>query len=136
MAYLILVLIFIFLLIGALVVTEYESRHAVRFCAHTRARLDEHVVRAMFIATHVDFGTFVHECVTQATRRIAHDCAHLSLVIVRATERLLTRVVRRLRSEHAVPPSPRESTREFVRTLSDFKGQLGSTHPDVPDILA
>jgi hypothetical protein len=66
--------------------------------------------------------------------RVAHDSVHISLLAVRAVERLLTRAVRHLRAEHSVSAPPRESSREFVQTLSDFKEQLKATPPEVPDI--
>jgi len=51
---------------------------------------------------------------------------------VRAVERLLTRVVRYLRTRQAVDAQPRGTTREFVQQLSEFKGQL--VRPEVPEL--
>jgi len=103
--------------------------------ADTRARLDGYVIRASFIFAHVDFKAFIREIAIRVGHRVAHDIAHFSLLIVRAVERFLTRVVRYLRTRRAADIVPHENTREFVRTLSDFKGQLEDTRPDVPDIL-
>ena len=72
------------------------------------------------------------------TRRIAamtsHAIVHFSLQAVRAIERLLTRLVRHLRSRHDVDTAPRENVREFVKTLSEFKGSLKATHPEITDV--
>jgi len=85
-----------------------------------------------FILENVDLGAFLRDEVRNAANRIGHAIANLSLQAVRATERLLTRVVRYLRVRHEVSAAPRESTREFVKTLSDFKENLKA--PEVPDI--
>jgi hypothetical protein len=61
---------------------------------------------------------------------------HFSLLAVRAIERFLTRIVRSLRTRHSADIVPHENAREFVKTLSDFKGHLEETRPDVPDILS
>lgn len=82
-------------------------------------------------------GAFVREEVRRLAARISHDLAHLSLQAVRTTERLLTRLVRHLRSRHTIDTIdtvPRENVREFVKTLSDFKSQLKGTHPEVGEI--
>jgi hypothetical protein len=40
-----------------------------------------------------------------------------------------------LRTRQAMEAAaPRETTREFVKTLSDFKGQLESTRPEMPEL--
>ena len=66
--------------------------------------------------------------------RIGHDIAHFSLLVVRAVERLLTRLVRRLRAQPEIDTAPRETAREFVKTLSDFKDNLKATHPEIHEI--
>jgi len=135
-AYLIFILIPLALLVGLFVLTGYEARQGVRLFAMQRARLDESVERVEFVLTHVDFTAFVRDITRRIAHRVAHDVAHLSLLAVRATERLLTRIVRYLRAKRAVSVPPRgENTREFVQTLSDFKEQLKATPPEIPDIL-
>ncbi len=134
MAYLIFILSTFALLVGFFVLSGYEARRGVRVFAPERARLDENVERAEFILAHVDLAAFLREECHRLAGRIAHDVAHLSLQTVRSVERFLTRLVRRLRVQRAIDSEPRESTREFVKTLSDFKGHLEITHPEVPDV--
>lgn len=122
------------LLIGFVALSDYEVRRGARFFASFRTRLDQRVEQVEFIITHVDFGSFVRSEILRIGSIIGHDIVHISLQVVRITERLLTRLVRYFRTKHAIDPSPRESTREFVKTLSDFKGGLKSTHPDISDI--
>jgi hypothetical protein len=133
--YLIFIFVALALFIGFLVLSDYEMRRNVRLFARGRARLDEQVARIEFIIAHVDFAAFLREEVHHISHRIAQEVVHLSLQTVRAVERLLTRVVRHLHMQHAIDPMPRENAREFVKTLSDFKGSLKATHPKVPDIL-
>jgi len=119
---------------GLFALTGYEAVHNVLLFGPERRRLDSAVDRMEFIFAHVDFKSFVKEVSRSVASRIAHDVAHFSLLAVRATERFLTRIVRHLRTDPA-SVQPKESTREFVKTLSDFKDQLKATPPDVPDVL-
>lgn len=135
MIYLILILIPLTLLVGLFALNGYEMQRGIRLFALQRARLDKNVERVSFILTHVNFGSFLREEMHLIARHIVHNIAHLSLIAVRATERFLTRLVRYLRSQHAVNETPRENAREFVKTLSDFKGHLEETRPEVPDVL-
>lgn len=131
-------LIFIFiscaLLASFFVLTQSEARRGTRFFAQERTSLDRSVERIEFILEHVDLGAFLREEVRRLAARVSHDIAHLSLQAVRATERLLTRLVMHLRTRHAVDAAPRENVREFVKTLSDFKGGLRATHPEIGEI--
>ena len=131
MVYLVVVLFALTLLIGFVVLSHYEKRHETRFFEEKRARLDAHIERIEFIIEHVDLKAFVKDEIRNAMNRLGHMIAHLSLQVVRAVERLLTRLVRHLRVQHEDTAAPRESTREFVKTLSDFKDGLKTTHPDV-----
>lgn len=135
MAYLIFIAVSLTLLVGFFILSSYEMQKGVRVFARERARLDGHVERIEFICSHVDFGAFVREEALRIAHRVAHDVAHVSLQVVRIAERLLTQLVRRLRTEHAVNVTPRADAREFVKTLSDFKGQLQETRPEVPDVM-
>lgn len=126
MAYIISILILCAVLVGFLILVEYETRRDIRVCANMRARLDAHATRIAFIITHVDFNAFVRENMQRTAHRTAHSCAHTSLMAVRAAERALTRVVQRLRATRVAETPPRENVREFVRTLSDFKDHLHS----------
>ena len=134
MAYAIFILASLLFLIGFFVVTNYEMRRGIRFFAPLRARLDHAVAQVEFVLMHVNLAAFVHDEIRHAAHRIGHDIVHLSLQAVRAIERLLTRLVRYLRPSHTVDTAPRENVRAFVKTLSDFKGQLKAIHPEVTDI--
>lgn len=134
MTYLIAIIIAFVLLCGFFALTDYEARRGTRYFAFHRARLDENVERVEFIWQHVDLGAFLRDEVRRLAGRLSHDIVHLSLQTVRAVERVLTRLVRYLRSKHAIDVGPRENVREFVKTLSEFKDQLKSTHPDALDI--
>jgi len=122
------------LLVGFIILSDYEMKRGVRFFARERARLDKYIERVEFILANVDLGAFLREEIHRIAQRVAQDSAHITLQTVRAIERLLTRLVRHLHTQRAIDPMPRENTREFVKTLSDFKGHLEATHPKVPDI--
>ena len=106
----------------------------MRFFAAKRTRLDENVERVGFIVEHVDLGAFVRDEVRHALNHAGHAIVHLSLQVVRSIERLLTRLVRRLRAQPEIDTAPRETAREFVKTLSDFKDNLKATHPEIHEI--
>ena len=59
-----------------------------------------------------------------------HDTDDLNRVSLHKIQHL----VRNLRTRHMVEVKPAGETREFVKTLSDFKDRLKGTMPDVPDI--
>ncbi len=134
MTYVIFILVSLALLVGFFVVTNHEMRRGVRFFAPLRTRLDHSVAQVEFILTRVNLAAFLRDEMRHAAHRIGHESVHLSLIVVRAVERLLTRLVRRFHMRQATDTVPRENVREFVKTLSDFKGQLKSTHPEVSDI--
>ncbi|MFA7302591.1 MAG: hypothetical protein WC030_02480 [Candidatus Paceibacterota bacterium] len=134
MAYLIFILVTIGLFVGFFMLTWYEAARGVRVFAPQRARLDNHVKRAEFIVEHVDLKAFVREELRRIVTQAGHALSHLTLRAVRAVERLLTRLVRYLRTEHEVEVRAPGETREFVKTLSDFKGRLKDTMPEVPSV--
>lgn len=101
-----------------------------RFFAPQRQKLDKSIARVEFIVEHVDFAAFVREESHRFASIVGHVVAHFSLRIVRSIERLLTRFVRYLRTRHPVDNHPGENTREFVKTLADFKGRLKDAMPD------
>lgn len=131
MAYLIAVLVALAFLVGFVALTQYESRRGFRLFAHARAELDAQVGRIEFIVEHVDLAAFVREEAHHAVNRIGHWVAHLSLQVVRAVERFLTRLVRHLRRRNEETVAPRENAREFVKTLSDFKETINAVHPEI-----
>ncbi len=111
--------------------TQYETTRGVRFFAQRREQLDSRVRHIEFIVQHVDLAGFLRSEVQHFATRVGHDAVHLSLQAVRVVERLLTRTVRYLRSRHMRSEAPRESAREFVKTLSAFKDNLKGKHPDI-----
>jgi len=133
-AYLVFVLITLALLGGFFMLTIFEARRGSHFFARGRARLDRQVERIEFILHHVDLGAFLRDEIRRDVGRLSHVIAYLSLQAVRAVERLLTRLVRYLRSRNAVDVAPRGDARDFVKKLSDFKDRLKATHPKISDI--
>ena len=95
---------------------------------------DGFVLRMYFIVEHVDLAAFLKEESVRLAHQAGHDLAHGSLQSVRAVERFLTRIVRHLRAERAGRLEPKEASREFVKTLSDFKGTLRTTRPEMPGV--
>jgi len=125
-----LILLSLVLAVGFGVMLTYESRSGARLFGAERSALDARVDHAVFILTHIDFVAFVREEGKHLLARIGHDSAHLVLQSVRAVERLLTRIVRALRAHRAQrEEAPRETSRAFVKTLSDFKGDLAASRP-------
>lgn len=135
MAYLIFILLSIALLVGFFLLTKSEAKRGVRYLAPRRSALDAQVRRIEFILAHVDLASFAREESRRLVGRVSHALAHLSLQLVRSVERLLTRAVRHLRAKHQVAPRPTGGeTREFVKTLSDFKGRLKETMPEMAPV--
>ena len=129
MIYLIFIFVTLTLLVGFFMLTDYETKRGARFYSQYRDRLDRIVERTEFIIANVNLGEFMRDEIRHFASRMGHDIAHISLIAVRAIERLLTNLVRRLRAHPEVDTAPRETAREFVKTLSDFKDNLKATHP-------
>lgn len=134
MVSLIFIIVSIVLLTSFWALTWYEAGRGVRLFGPLRSRLDQDVERIVFIWKHVDLSAFVREEFQHLLRRAGHDFVHFSLMSVRNLERLLTRLMRYFRMRQATEESPRESAREFVKTLSDFKDGLNSVHPAIVDV--
>jgi hypothetical protein len=124
MAHLLFVVLSLALLAGFLALTEYEARRGSRVFSAHRERLDARIQHLEFVIAHADIPALLREELEHLAARVGHDIAHLSLQAVRVAERLLTRLVRHLRSRHSESEVPRGQAREFVRTLSDFKDNL------------
>ena len=122
------------LLGGFFALTSYEAKRGVRVYAAGRDRLDASASRAEIIFTHVNLGAFLRDEIRHLAARIGHNIVQFSLTTVRATERLLTRLMRRLRAHPEVDPAPRETAREFVKVLSEFKDNLNPTQQGITDI--
>ena len=135
MTHLIFLAAVLLLLAGFLALTRYEAHRGARLFSVRREALDASVERLQFIFTHIDFAAFIREEVNIAAHRASHAVAHLSLRVVRAVERLLTRIVRHLRAKHAATTAiPRGNAREFVKTLADFKDTLKEVRAEVSEI--
>ncbi len=134
MVNLLFVLISLLLLTGFVMLTRYENSRGSRVFAGQREELDKNVSKILFVLEHVDWGGYVKEETVRIMRRLGHDIAHLSLRAVRAMERLLTTLVRHLRSQNLPQAGMREPLRPFVKTLADFKGHLEATRPEMPEI--
>lgn len=116
---------------GFFVLAAYEERRGIRVFAEFRGRLDHDVTRAVFIVTHVDLGAFLVDEMRRIAVRVGHDVTHVSLLGVRAAERLLTRAIRHFRARREVDVVPaRESERGYVKALSDFKSRLKAARAD------
>jgi hypothetical protein len=112
---------------GALAV--YESGRPARFFADRRTHLDGFVDRVTFIIQHVDFASYIRDEVKRLAKRVSHDIVHFTLQATRSVERLLTRVMKHLRSRDPMLSATRESARPFIESLSTFKEQLAATRP-------
>lgn len=129
MMYVIFIIASLALLAGFVVLHGCESRRGTRYFSRERSQLDVWVLRVAFMYAHVDFSTFARSEFRRFIGHAGHAAATATLTFVRAAERLLTRMVRTLRTRHAIEAGPRVSARQFVRTLSEFKGQLNVTRP-------
>ena len=134
MPYLISEIVVLALIGGFIALTRYEDKHDMRFFSVWRSRLDHKVERIVYTFTHVDVLAFLREEIRHLAIRIGHDITHLSLLVVRAIERLLTRLMRRFRTSPALDTDSRQNARDYVKTLSEFKDQLNATHPEISDI--
>lgn len=109
MVYLILIATLLAFLAGTLVLFSYEARSGKRILAGTRYKADKKIASFEFVLAHVDWGAFSADVTRTTLLRIAHDITHSTLLAVRATERLLTRFVRSLRSQRTLPAVPHPS---------------------------
>ena len=128
MIYLISIVGSIALFAGFLALTRFEHARGTRYMSVRRERLDAVTGRALFIVRNVDFASLVRAEMTRALRRVSHILIAASLQGIRAVERVLTRLIRRLRAEggvqHVRPDRP--SGRQFISALTDFKARLSS----------
>jgi hypothetical protein len=98
MAFLIAIALSFLFLGGFLALVRYETGHGTRYFADVRGRMDSRVAKAAFVVRHVDWSAVIAHAVRSASARVVHDVAHATLIIVRILERLLTRIVRYLRT--------------------------------------
>lgn len=127
MIYLILIGLSLALFGGFLVLVSFERSRGLRVAGAVRNRLDKKVARAAFIAQHVDWGAFTKHLVGSAAERTAHDIAHSILRFVRTAERLLTRIVKRLRERRGIPVEDTgEETGTLQRTIRKVRSAVRS----------
>lgn len=119
-----------------MVLTWHEERRGVRVLADRRSAFDTKMTRIQFVLNHVDFNAFARDEAKRLGVKTGHFVVYLALKLVRGVERVLTRVVRKLRVHHEVESKATggENTREFVKTLSDFKGRLKDTVPETSEV--
>lgn len=134
MGYLAFMALSIVLFASFLFLTRREAEKGARLFASSREALDVRVERLMFVLTHVDFESFVREQIRVIGAHVVHDVAHLSLIVVRSAEKLLSRVVKHLRARHGIETATSAAPRAFVKTMSEFKQHLSSTRPPIPEL--
>ena len=118
-------------LLGAyLALLQWETNRGTRVFASARARFDENIARAAFVAQHVDWSAYASEQLRAFSLWLSHETAHLTLRFVRFIERLLSRTVRQLRAKAESEVAPAEPARPFLQALSDFKEELQNTRPE------
>lgn len=125
MAYIIAIGIALILFGSFLALTRLETARGVRFFGSVRGKLDEKVGKAAFVVRHVDWSAFIAHLLRTLSARIAHDVAHTILIIVRVIERLLTRIVKYLRSRRQqvahMADKPRFDMRASLRQFGLLK---------------
>ncbi len=97
MAYLVAILVSFLILVAFLVLVRLETARGFRVLSGPRKRLDHNVARASYIARHIDWGGLITHVIVTNAERAAHDLVHGVLLLVRAVERTLTRLIRSLR---------------------------------------
>ncbi|MGE5540716.1 MAG: hypothetical protein ACM3TU_00295 [Bacillota bacterium] len=129
MSYLITILGTLLLLLGFVLWSWFETRQGFRVFAGPRKRLDREAARTAFILRHIDWGAFVAHVGKSAAARVAHDIVHSLLLMVRASERTLTRAIRSLRTRvasHEASGEPVEGS-QLIATLVRFRKNLRRT---------
>lgn len=114
------------LLIAFVGFSYVETKTGVRFLGGMRRKLDRQVTRASYVATHIDWAGFFHHLAKSNAERVAHDLVHTTLLVVRATERTLTRLIRTLRervARHEPSGEPVEGS-QLIATIVRFRKNL------------
>ena len=89
------------LFVGFLLLTRLETGRGGRFMEVRRARLDHQARKIEFILQHVDWGALMRDTARTTLTAWAHEAATRSLMLVRSTERFLTRAVQALSTRRA-----------------------------------
>jgi hypothetical protein len=120
MIYLFLIVLSIALFGGFLGLTVVEARSGTRVLSAPRAMLDRRLTRWVFIIHHVEWAEFFSHLIQSVAARVAHDVAHVSLIVVRFLERQLTRVVRYLRDSRPNLLAPKPSRSSIFTQTSNY----------------
>jgi hypothetical protein len=135
MSYLIAVLVSLLVLASFLLFSSLETRYGFRVLAGPRRRFDRHVARATYVARHIDWSGFIAHIVKTTAERIAHDIVHTTLLVVRAVERILTRIIRVLRervASRATDEPPVEGS-QLIATIIRFRKSFKRELPPAQD---
>ncbi|MEK9160573.1 MAG: hypothetical protein AAB440_00855 [Patescibacteria group bacterium] len=124
MIYLAIFVVALVLFFGFLFLNSVEQKKGARILSGMRSALDARVARATGVVAHVDFSAFLWNLSKDVTGRLVHDIAHVSLIAVRSLERLLTRLVRFIRSRVHAPQVVEGKRSAFVETITYFKKTL------------
>lgn len=103
---------------GFLALTAREARTGVRMLAKSRDAFDARVQVLTATFGHIDLSAFVFHFLRDAMKRVAHDIAHVTLAFVQALERLLRRLVVRMRAR---TPLHRGNPRAYVEYMTRGK---------------
>lgn len=135
MSYLIAVLGSLLLLASFLLFSSLETRYGFRVLSGPRKRFDRQVARVTYVAQHIDWGGFIAHIVKTMAERVAHDLVHTSLLIVRAVERILTRLIRVLRERVAsrVSDEPPVEGSQLIATIIRFRKSFRREQPPTQD---
>jgi hypothetical protein len=126
MSYLIAILVSLLLLTSFVLWSWFETRSGFRVLAGPRRVFDRQVAKTTFVIIHIDWGAFALHVGKTTLERVAHDVVHTTLLLVRATERTLTRLIRSLRervARHDPPEDPIEGS-QLIATLIRFRKSL------------
>lgn len=110
------------LLAGFLFLTALEGRRGARVMPGARAALDAAALRAAATLSSGRILTSAAHAASIASRHAVHEVVHIVLIVIRAIERTLTRIVRAIRESNALhleksrkkEPSPAETTQAGV----------------------
>lgn len=81
------------LFVGFLLLTRVEAGRGRRYFEGHRTKLDHKARKVEFILQHVDWGALIRDTTRTTLTAFAHEAAQRSLMLVRSTERFLTRAV-------------------------------------------
>ncbi len=112
-----------------LVITE--RKRGVRFFENQRKNMDRFISRGAYILSHIDFSSLFSSMGKHISITLAHQFAHLSLVVVRFLERALTRTVRylRVRRDPEMKQSLSVSPLHLLARIGAYAKRVGKKRP-------